>query len=143
MAAPSARARLLPVLVALALGAGCSDGASREETSGPSSPPDRTLTTVADGLCRVAAEATTDTQQARVTFFAEVHVGLHTLAARLLDVDRKAAADLLRAKERAETAFAAALEAAAELDAALADLHAAARAGLALLDVTVGACPPT
>lgn len=126
----------------LVLAAACASGTSARDTVdvGDGRISASRLRAVASGLCRAAEEAATDPEAARLTFFSESHDGLHTIARALEDVDRKAAADLLVAKQAVEADFAAAPSAGVLRD-DLTTLAAATRTGLGRLDVSVTACP--
>ena len=125
------------------LAAACSAGSSATETVevGDGHISATRLRAVSDGVCRAAREAEADPAAARLTFFAESHDGLHTIARALEDLDRKKAADLLVAKQAVEADFSAAPPPGVLRD-HLTSLAAATRAGLARLDVPVPACPP-
>ena len=138
---PTRIPRHLVALVALVALMACGDDGGRPAAAGPDEPSATQLEAVAAGLCKAEAEAATDTQTARVTFFAESHPGLHSIAALLNDKNRHASAELLRAKQAVETGLSEALEPSPALNKALERLHDATQAGLAVLDITVGPCP--
>ena len=120
------------VLLAVAVsGAACSGGASDAAPAGL--PGER----VAQGLCRAAA--TGDDPEAAEESFGRVHSDLHTVARALQEVDRKAAARLLVAKQKVEDDFRR-RAVASELTPDLERLFTATQDGLARLEVTVGPC---
>jgi hypothetical protein len=105
------RAAGILVLAVLALPSCGSDG-------GPSAPVGRQFIEVdgeripasqfvaaVQGLCTVIAFAGTDSQAAEDTFDDQVHASLHDIGAAVDDVDRPAAASLLKAKNRVEADF--------------------------------------
>ncbi|MGH9187719.1 MAG: hypothetical protein ACRD0U_18210 [Acidimicrobiales bacterium] len=55
-----------------------------------------------EGLCLARQQAGDDFGAAKATFFDAAHEGLHELARSLEDIDRGAAADVLRAKQVVE-----------------------------------------
>ncbi len=67
---------------------------------GDDEPPDKDVAAAA-GVCD-AARASADVGEARAVFFDLAHDGLHDLADRASDLDRTAAAELLRDKEQVE-----------------------------------------
>lgn len=93
---------------------------------------------VAESLCRAATQAADD-QATAVATFHEVHDGLHVIARALQEVDRKAAAALLVAKQAVEESTSGQVSG-DQLASELGNLAAATRAGLARLDVQVPAC---
>lgn len=135
--------RIALALIAVGVLTGCDGDGENQAAASPDGPSATQLEAVAAGLCKAESEATTDTQTARVTFFAESHPGLHSIAALLNDRDRHASAELLRAKQAVETSLSEALEPSAALNEALVRLHDATQAGLAVLDITVGPCRAT
>lgn len=113
------------VLAILATGAGaCSDGSS------DAAPSDLPAERVTRGLCEAAAaDDLADAEQS----FGAVHGGLHEIARALQEVDRKAAAALLEAKQEVEDDFHRRAPA-SELDPDLDRLVATTLAGLDRLD---------
>lgn len=92
---------------------------------------------VAEGLCLARQQAADDPGAARSTFFDSAHEGIHELARSLQEVDRGAAADLLRSKQALE----AALESEdAGLTVKLDDLLATTTVGLEVLGLPTPAC---
>lgn len=141
------RFRLVPVVTILALVSAvvaCSSDQPSEarsiEVAGESIPADR-LEAVAGGVCQAARVAASDPAAARDLFFGEAHEGLHTLARALGEVDRPKAADVHEAKQKVEAALRGG-EDGTTLGADLFQLAAAARAGLARLEIAVPACEP-
>lgn len=65
-----------------------------------------TLREIVDGLCAARGRASEDRQAARTAFFGRVHEPIHTLAKAVQVTDRRAAGDLLRAKQAVEADFA-------------------------------------
>lgn len=130
----------LAAVVALA-GAACSGGPSKVTTvvvGGEAVPAER-LGGAAAGVCGAAGQAASDAGAARKTFIGEAHDGLHIIARALEDVDRRAAADLLRAKQAVEADFSGNAPAAVLGD-HLGRLAALTRAGLDRLDIPVPGC---
>jgi hypothetical protein len=123
--------RFLALLVVVASATACSGGSS---DAAPGEVPGEK---VARGLCR-AAEAAGDPEAAEESF-ARVHTDLHTVARALQEVDRKAAARLLVAKQKVEDDFRRRAPA-SELTPDLDGLISATADGLARLDVTVAPC---
>lgn len=126
---------------ALALAAvacsGGSSGATTVKVRGEAVPVER-LEAAAAGVCQ-AAGAASDVGAARRTFFGKAHDGLHTIARALEDVDRRAAADLLQAKQTVEADLSG-NPPAAILGADLRRLAAVTRAGLDRIDIAVPPC---
>lgn len=139
---PSAALLLAIALVGPALAA-CGDGSSDAATVdvGDGRVPASRLAAAGNAVCRAAGEAPGDPEAARTTFFADAHDGLHTIARALDDVDRKAAADILVAKQAVEAAFTSKAPG-ADLGDKLTELAAATRAGLSRLDVDIASCRP-
>lgn len=127
---------------ALALAAvACSGGSSGATTvvvGGEAVPAER-LEAAALGVCQATGQVTSDAGAARKTFFGKAHDGLHTIARALEDVDRRAAADLLQAKQAVEADLSG-NPSAAVLGADLRRLAAVTRAGLDRLDIAVPGC---
>ncbi|MGH9245357.1 MAG: hypothetical protein ACRD29_13770 [Acidimicrobiales bacterium] len=129
----------LAVSVVALLGA-CGDDSDAVNPSPAESEP-RDLSAEADGvvagLCRARRQASTDTEEARATFFDTAHDALHTLARELGSVDRGAAADVPQAKQRVEADLTSADPALQpDLDA----LVEATVTGFAALGMTVAGC---
>jgi hypothetical protein len=124
--------RYLALLVVVVAATACSSGAS--DAAPPAELPDEQVT---QGLCQAAAGAG-DSEAAEASF-ARVHAGLHIVARALQQVDRKAAARLLVAKQKVEDDFRRRAPA-SELDPDLRRLLAATQDGLARLEVTVAPC---
>ncbi len=93
------------------------------------------------GVCgALIAARSGDTEEARTVFVDDAHDGLHDLATRTAEVDRAAAGDLLRAKERIEALMES--RSAADLQTALADLADATAAAARALDPEAAtSCP--
>ncbi|MGH9268649.1 MAG: hypothetical protein ACRD0D_10795 [Acidimicrobiales bacterium] len=87
------------VIVAALIGA-CGTGDSGSASDTASRP--RVAGGVIEGLCRARQQAGDDPGAAKATFFDTAHQGLHELARSLEEVDRGAAADVLRAKQMVE-----------------------------------------
>lgn len=136
-------ALLLAVAFAGLAFAACGDGSSDGATVdiGDGRVPASRLAAAGNAVCRAAGEAPGDREAARTMFFADAHDGLHTIARALEDVDRKAAADLLMAKQAVEAAFTSEAPG-ADLGDKLARLAAATRTGLSRLDVDIASCRP-
>jgi len=126
------RSVVLPaVVVAVAVwAAACSNGAS------DAAPSELPAEQVAEGLCQAAAAGDPETAEES---FAGVHSDLHTVARALQEVDRKAAAALLVAKQKVEDDFRRRAPA-SELTPDLERLFTATQDGLARLEVTVAPC---
>lgn len=86
----------LAVAVLAAAAGACSDGSSG------AAPPDLPVDRVTRGLCEAAAAGDTDDAERS---FGAAHDGLHEIARALQEVDRKAAAALLEAKQEVEAGF--------------------------------------
>jgi hypothetical protein len=96
--------RVMATLAAVAL---MVSGCGGDETAASGSRQDERLQAASQGLCDAQAlVAEGDVVQAARVFERETHAYLHELAARLGEVDRGAAADLLQAKQRLEHALA-------------------------------------
>lgn len=124
--------RFLALLVVAVAATACSSGAS---DAAPAKLPGEQ---VAQGLCRAAATGGADPEAAEESF-ARVHSDLHVVARALQQVDRKAAARLLVAKQRVEDDFRRGAPA-SELTPDLQRLLAATQNGFVRLDVTVAPC---
>jgi hypothetical protein len=61
-----------------------------------------TLRGIVDGLCAAERQALEDREAARAAFFGRAHEPLHTLAKAVQPTDRRAAGELLRAKQAVE-----------------------------------------
>jgi len=119
----------------------CSGGSSPGpgvEVGGESVPASR-LEAAAGGVCQAADRLPASPRAARSVFFGQAHDGLHMIARALQDVDRKAAADLLVAKQAVEDDFAQGTSP-DRLAADLRRLAAATRVGLSRLGVVVPTC---
>jgi hypothetical protein len=133
------RTATLPVLLLVASVAcgGSSSGDAAQE--GDETVSARLLSAAATAVCQAAEQADSDPTAAKDTFFGRAHDDLHTIARVLDDTDRKAAAELLRAKQAVEAAFSGGAPS-AELRAGLLRLAAATSAGLERLDVPTPRC---
>ncbi|MGH9040073.1 MAG: hypothetical protein ACRDZ3_07570 [Acidimicrobiia bacterium] len=121
--------------IVMVFAAACDSGASDAAPK----PADVPGEAVMEGLCR-AAEAGEDAKAAEEDF-ARVHTDLHVVARALQEVDRGAAADFLKAKQKVEDDFRR-LARPAERTPDLRRLITATDAGLELLEVTVTPCEP-
>lgn len=92
-------------------------------------------------LCQARDLADTDPALARDAF-ERAHLDLHDLADEVSGVDRAAAAELLRAKQRVEAGFSAATPP-TDLAARLRTLTDTTAAALAATGIDPPACPPT
>jgi hypothetical protein len=122
---------LVPLIVALVMAA-C--GSNAPSDAAPAGVPGER---VAAGLCDAAGHA--GDAEAAEEAFARVHTDLHVVARAVEQVDRKAAASLLTAKQKVEDDLRRrAVE--SELAPDLRRLITATAAGLRRLDITVAAC---
>lgn len=126
------RRSVLALLVVAVAAVACSSGSS--DAAPTALPGER----VADGLCQAATDSGGDRAAAEESF-ARVHTDLHIVARALQEVDRKAAARLLVAKQKVEDDFRRRAPA-SELTPDLRRLHTATRDGLARLEITVAPC---
>ncbi|MGH9036704.1 MAG: hypothetical protein ACRD0O_13155, partial [Acidimicrobiia bacterium] len=125
---------LLVVMAAMSvLATACSSGDSSD-----AAPEGLPADTVAQGLCQAAAMSGTDAAGAEESF-ARVHSDLHVVARALQQVDRKAAAAVLVAKQKVEDDFRRRAPA-SELTPDLNGLLAATQNGFVRLEVTVAPC---
>lgn len=132
--------RIAPFVLAFVVAAACSGGSPGPTVEvGGDSIPARRLKAAAAGVCEAADRLPASPKAARTVFFGQAHDDLHTIARALSDVDRKAAADLLVAKQAVEADFS---EDASpgRLAADLGRLAATTRSGLDRLGVDVPAC---
>ncbi len=124
--------RALALLVVALVMAAC--GSDPPSDAAPAGVPGQQ---VAAGLCEAAGQA--GDAAAAEEAFARIHTDLHVVARAVADVDRKAAASLLTAKQKVEDDFRRrAVE--SELGPDLHRLITATAAGLDALDITVAAC---
>lgn len=132
-----ARSTAALALAAVACSGG-SSGATTVKVGGEAVPVER-LEAAAVGVCQAAGQAASDAGAPRRTFFGKAHDGLHTIARALEDVDRRAAADLLQAKQTVEADLSG-TPTAADLGAHLRRLAAVTQVGLDRLDIAVPPC---
>lgn len=123
---------LLAVMVAASVAASACSSPDTSDAASADLPGEE----VAQGLCRAAAGGDPGAAE---NSFARVHADLHTVARAVQEVDRKAAARLLVAKQKVEDDFRR-RAVASELTSDLEQLIAATRDGLARLEVTVAPC---
>ena len=138
--------RVAVVLAASALATASCAGGGSEGSTAPESievrgevVPTAELTGVAAGLCAARDQARVRPEAARTTFLDRSHGRLHTLAAALEGVDRRAAARLLMAKQAVEADLSA-KPLSSQLSADLDRLAALTRSGLGKLGLSAPAC---
>ncbi|HEY3239101.1 MAG TPA: hypothetical protein VGL92_06025 [Acidimicrobiia bacterium] len=124
--------RSLALLAVVLAASACTSGSS------DAAPADLPGEQVAQGLCRAQAAGGGDAEAAEESF-ARVHTDLHIVARALQQVDRKAAARLLVAKQKVEDDFRRRAPT-SELAPDLRRLVTATRDGLARLKITVAPC---
>jgi cytochrome c biogenesis protein CcmG/thiol:disulfide interchange protein DsbE len=99
------------------------------------------LSGAVDGLCDARQQAAGDAAAARATFFDRSHGPLHTIARGIEALDRRAAGDVLRAKQAVESDLATPAAPEKLVD-DLGRLAEATRGALRRLDVSAAACTP-
>lgn len=104
---PGVRVAAAAFVLAAILGACTSGGnADRTLTVDGEEVATRTLRGIVDGLCAARERVEEDREAARSAFFGRAHEPIHTLAKAVLVTDRRAAGELLRAKQAVEAGFA-------------------------------------
>jgi hypothetical protein len=97
------------MVVVLGLMSGCANGADDKTITVEGYPPVATsdLEQALQALCDVRAEAGRDVAAARTTFANRAHQALHIVAGAVERTDRRRSGELLLAKQRVESDFAA------------------------------------
>jgi hypothetical protein len=124
---------ILGLMVALNVSAGC-----RPDSTAPGSAARDSYLSAYRGLCRSQAVVDEDLSRARDVFYSEAHSELHHLAEETAQSDRMLAAQLLEAKNRAESELAGASPEAAA--ASIEELLRVSREALISLGVPPQAC---